>query len=57
MTNFPEKTFSQEVPAPDYNQQIEKQLKRISDIQEAALQFKIASFKYKNPGFEFIPEL
>ncbi|EDV38001.1 uncharacterized protein Dana_GF13735 [Drosophila ananassae] len=56
VTNFPEKTLTEEVPAPDYNQQIVKQLKRISDIQEAALQFKIASFKYKNPGFDCMPE-
>ncbi|KAH8401206.1 hypothetical protein KR009_003705 [Drosophila setifemur] len=41
----------------NYVQQIENQLKRISDIQEASLQFKIARFKYNNPGFEYIPEL
>ncbi|KAH8319665.1 hypothetical protein KR074_003259 [Drosophila pseudoananassae] len=59
VTNFPpsEKSPKEDVPAPDFNQQIEIQLKRICDIQEAALQFKIASFKYNNPGFDFISEL
>ncbi|KAH8275626.1 hypothetical protein KR026_011866 [Drosophila bipectinata] len=59
VTNFPisEKSPKEEVPAPDFNQQIEIQLKRICDIQEAALQFKIASFKYNNPGFDFISGL
>ncbi|XP_044316140.1 uncharacterized protein LOC108042997 [Drosophila rhopaloa] len=44
-------------PAISYGKQIEKQLKRISDINEASLHFKIARFKYNNPGFEYIPEL
>ncbi|KAH8270899.1 hypothetical protein KR018_011718 [Drosophila ironensis] len=41
----------------DAVQQIKKQLKRISDIKEATLHFHIATFKYKNPGFEFVPDL
>ncbi|XP_022230354.2 uncharacterized protein LOC111079472 isoform X2 [Drosophila obscura] len=41
-----------------YAQEIENQLQRIADIHNAGLQFKIASFKYSNPGFEYgQPEL
>ncbi|XP_044248717.1 uncharacterized protein [Drosophila takahashii] len=42
-------------PAASYGKKIEQQLKRISDIQEASLHFKIARFKYNNPGFEYVP--
>ncbi|SPP73655.1 uncharacterized protein LOC117579227 isoform X3 [Drosophila guanche] len=43
---------------PTYAQEIEKQLQRIADIHSAGLQFKIACFKYSNPGFEYSsPEL
>ncbi|XP_017077235.2 uncharacterized protein LOC108112008 [Drosophila eugracilis] len=40
-----------------YGKKIEEQLKRISDIHEASLHFKIARFKYNNPGFDYVPEL
>ncbi|XP_068146278.1 uncharacterized protein [Drosophila tropicalis] len=42
-------------PIPNFAQQIEQQLKRISDIQYESLQFKIARFKFNNPGFEYEP--
>ncbi|EDW48543.1 histone acetyltransferase KAT6B [Drosophila sechellia] len=44
-------------PSAFYSEKIQEQLKRISDIHEASLHFKIARFQYKNPGFEFVPEL
>ncbi|XP_016941026.2 uncharacterized protein [Drosophila suzukii] len=45
------------VPAPanSCGKKIEQQLKRISDIEEASLHFKIACFKYNNPGFDYAP--
>ncbi|XP_016957898.1 uncharacterized protein LOC108029916 [Drosophila biarmipes] len=42
-------------PATACGKKIEQQLKRISDIQEASLHFKIACFKYNNPGFDYDP--
>eukprot|EP00099_Drosophila_melanogaster_P024335 NP_660193.1 uncharacterized protein Dmel_CG15107, isoform A [Drosophila melanogaster] len=44
-------------PSAFYGEKIQEQLKRISDIHEASLHFKIARFKYNNPGFEYVPEL
>ncbi|XP_026835744.1 uncharacterized protein LOC6547243 isoform X2 [Drosophila erecta] len=43
-------------PSASYGKKIEEQLKRISDIHEASLHFRIARFKYNNPGFEYTPE-
>ncbi|XP_017033186.1 uncharacterized protein [Drosophila kikkawai] len=44
---------SEEESVLSFGKEIQHQIKRISDIHKAALDFKIARFKYKNPGFEF----
>ncbi|XP_037714354.1 uncharacterized protein LOC119550004 [Drosophila subpulchrella] len=53
----PSERSAPKVPAPAIScgKKIEQQLKRISDIEEASLHFKIACFKYNNPGFDYDP--
>ncbi|KAH8348604.1 hypothetical protein KR084_009140 [Drosophila pseudotakahashii] len=55
VTNIAAAESAPKEPTPSYGKKIEQQLKRISDIQEASLHFKIARFKYNNPGFEYVP--
>ncbi|XP_017051545.1 uncharacterized protein LOC108095118 [Drosophila ficusphila] len=56
VTTAPPQPTSKEA-AESYGKQIEEQLKRLSDIHEATLHFKIARFKYNNPGFDYVPEI
>ncbi|KAH8290994.1 hypothetical protein KR054_007668 [Drosophila jambulina] len=52
-TILPTNISDKEKSVLSFAKEIQDQLKRISDIHEAALHFKIARFKYKNPGFEY----
>ncbi|XP_039482762.1 uncharacterized protein LOC120446053 isoform X1 [Drosophila santomea] len=57
VTNITSQESAAKKPSVIYGKKIEEQLKRISDIHEASLHFKIARFKYNNPGFDYVPEL
>ncbi|XP_020808120.1 uncharacterized protein LOC110184076 [Drosophila serrata] len=50
---LPNTTSEKEEPVTSFAKEIQVQINRLSKIQEASLDFKIARFKYKNPGFEY----